>query len=153
MTMVRSSSLRLKAIYACLTFLLLSIMPVFAQEKPPSPEDMVAKMQTKLNLTKDQVMAVMPIVEKYASKRDELRQSMDDGTADRDSLRKEMKQLRDDEKQDLSQVLSADQLSQWEKMQRQGRHKHAGGDEPQHNEAQGKGPLDSAGNKPDGAAQ
>ena len=74
-------------------------------------------MQSKLNLTPDQVTAITPIIEKYSSKREELRQSMEDGTADQDSLRSQMKQLKTDEQQELGQVLSADQMSQWKQMQ------------------------------------
>jgi hypothetical protein len=127
-----------KTFYACLMVLFLTTMPVFAQDQPssdarqpPSTADIVAKMQSKLDLTPDQVTAVSPIIEKYSSKREELRQSMEDGTADRDSMRSQMKQLKADESQELSQVLSAAQMGQWNSMQSQGRHKHSsdsGGD-------------------------
>ena len=109
----------MKAICACLMFLFLTILPVFAQDQPPSADDIVSKMQSKLNLTQDQVAAITPIIEKYSSKREELRQSMEDGTADRDSMRSQMKQLKTDEDQELSQVLSSDQMSQFEQMQAQ----------------------------------
>ncbi len=101
---------------ACLMFFLIGIFPAFAQDQPPSAEEIVSKMQTKLSLTEDQVTAVTPIVEKYSSKREQLRQSMEDGTADQDSIHAQMKQLKDAETQELCQVLSADQLSQWKKM-------------------------------------
>jgi len=113
--------------------MVLSLMlgPAFGQDQPsgdehqpPSADQIVSMMQSKLNLTSDQVSAITPIIEKYSSKREELRQSMEDGTADRDSMRSQMKQLREDEKQELSQVLSTDQISQWEQMQK---HKHGGG--------------------------
>jgi hypothetical protein len=84
-------------------------MPVFAQD----PE-IVTKMETKLSLTQDQVTAITPIVEKYSSKREELRQNVKSGSMDRDSIRGQMKEMKADEKQELSQVLSAKQLSQWE---------------------------------------
>jgi hypothetical protein len=125
----------MKIFYACWMVLLFTTIPVYAQDQPqgdekhqpPSTEDIVAKMQSKLSLTQDQANAVMPIVEKYSSKRQEIRQSMQDGTADKDSIRSQMKQLKEDEKQELSQVLSEDQLGQWEQMQNQGRHKHGSG--------------------------
>jgi len=101
----------------------LSAMTVWAQDQPPSPDQIVSQMQSKLNLTSDQVTAVTPIIEKYSSKRDELRQSMEDGTADRDSMRTQMKQLKKDEAQELSQVLSADQLNQWKSLMH-GQHRH-----------------------------
>ena len=121
----------MKMIYACLIVLFFITIPVFAQEQPssgehqpPSAADIVAKMQSKLNLTQDQVAAVTPIIEKYSSKREELRQSMKDGSKDKDSLRSQMKQLKADENQELSQFLSSDQMSQWEQMQKSG-HQHS----------------------------
>ena len=121
----------MKIFYAFLMVLFISTMPVFAQDQPssgqhqpPSTADIVTKMQSKLNLTQDQITAVTPIIEKYATKREDIRQSMQDGTADRDSLRSQMKQLKADEKQELSQVLSEEQLNQWEQIMSQGRNKH-----------------------------
>ena len=112
--------------------LLMVTAPLYAQDQssgdehqPPSTEEIVAKMQSKLNLTQDQVTAITPIIEKYSSKREELRQGIEDGTADRDSLRSQMKQLGTDERQELSQVLSADQMSQWKSMMGQHMHKHS----------------------------
>jgi hypothetical protein len=136
--------MRMKGIGGCLMVLLLTSMAAFAQEQgsgddhqPPSVEDIVAQMQSKLNLTQDQVTAITPIIEKYSSKREEIRQSMEDGTADRDSMRSQMKVLKKDEAQDLSQVLSSDQMSQWEQMM--GRHK-------QHNNGDGGGGDSGSGN-------
>src|SRR5580698_1336038 len=123
--------MRMKAAFACMMVVFMATVPVFAQDQPsgderqpPSAADIVAKMQSVLNLTQDQVTAVTPIIEKYSSKREELRQSMEDGTTDKDSIRSQMKELKESEKQELSQILSEDQVSQWEKMQGQGRHKH-----------------------------
>jgi peptidoglycan hydrolase CwlO-like protein len=125
----------MRIFYACLTALFFVSIPVSAQEQQPGDEhlralstvDIVAQMQSKLNLTQDQVTAITPIIEKYSSQREALRQSIQDGTADKDSIRSQMKQLKADEKQDLSQVISAGQLSQWEQMQSRGRHKHSSG--------------------------
>jgi hypothetical protein len=122
----------MKVFYACLMILFFTAFPVLAQDQqsgdehqPPGPDQIVSMMQSKLNLTQDQVTAITPIIEKYSSKRDELRQSMEDGTSDRDSIRSQMKQLREDESQELSQILSADQMSQWKQMQ--GKHQHGSG--------------------------
>ncbi len=120
----------MKTIFAFMMVLSLSI-PVWAQDQaggdehqPPSADEIVSKMQSKLKLTQDQVTAITPIIEKYTSKREELHQSMEDGTSDRDGLRSQMKELRTDETQELSQVLSGDQMNQWKQMQ--GRRKPAG---------------------------
>ena len=133
----------MKSIYACLLVLLLTTMTTFAQDQqPPNTTDMVAKMQAALNLTQDQVTAITPIIDKYSSKRDDLRQSMEDGTADRDSIRTQMKQLRVDEGQELSQVLSADQMAKWKKIMSQGKHRHSEG-KTQPNEGEGTGNIDA----------
>ena len=91
----------MKKFYVFLILLSVVAMPVFAQDQsqgeerqPPSTEDIVTVMQSKLSLTQDQVSAVTPIIEKYTSKRQEFKQSMEDGTADRDSIRSQMKQLK-----------------------------------------------------------
>ena len=101
--------------------LFLALLPigghVFAQDQPPSADDIVAKMQSKLNLTQDQVTAVTPIIEKYSSKREELRQSMEDGSVDKASMYSQMKQLKEDETQELAQFLSEDQINRWKRMQ------------------------------------
>jgi len=136
----------MKIFYVCLVVLFFTpiqmggVVSVFAQDQapgdehqPPSADDIVSKMQAKLSLTQDQVAAITPIIEKYTSKREELRQSIEDGTADKDSVHSQMKQLGTDEKQELSEVLSADQLSQWQQMMSQGRHKY-------NSEGQGAGP-------------
>ena len=108
----------MKKYYAFLLIMVSSFFPAvmpstaFAQDEgqgsshqPPSADEIVSKMQSKLNLTQDQVTAITPIIEKYTSKREDLRQTMEDGTADRDSIRSQMKQLKEDEAQELSQIL------------------------------------------------
>jgi hypothetical protein len=136
----------MKSVGAFLIFLLLTTMPVFAQDpaddghQPPSAVDIVTMMQSKLSLTQDQVSAVTPIIEKYSAKREKLHQSMEDGTADRDSLRIQMKQIRVDEGQELSQVLSAEQMSQWKSLMAKTKHKRggeaeAGSEGGEHNDA------------------
>jgi len=114
----------MKFYFAFLMTLFIFVVPALAQDQPPSVDEIVSRMQSKLNLTQDQVSAITPIIEKYSSQRDQLRQSVEDGAADRDSVRSQMKQLRESESQDLSQILSPDQMSQWQEFQKQGRHMH-----------------------------
>ena len=89
--------------------------------------DAVAKLQSQLNLTPDQVTAITPIIGKYISKRQELRQSAKDGTLDKGDMHGQLEQLREDENQELAQILSQDQMSQWSNMQNHARHKYAAG--------------------------
>ena len=111
----------MKIISACSMILFLTAMPVFAKQQL-SHDEMAAKMQSKLNLTPDQMAAVKPIFAKYASKRKALRQSIQNG-GDRSSIRNQMKQLRADENQELSQFLSQEQMAQFKHMQSQAMHR------------------------------
>ena len=149
--------MRVKALHTCLMVLLFSVsfsmgaaVSVFAQDQdtgdehqPPSAENIVARMQSKLNLTQDQVSAVLPIIEKYVSKRQDLRESMEDGTADKDNIRSQMKQLKEDEDRELSDFLSPEQLSQWKSMQHP-RHRQNSDGQAQHGETEGTGPLNKS---------
>ena len=138
----------MKFLSALLMIFCLAVMPGWAQDpsagdehQPPSADQIVAQMQAKLNLTQNQVTAITPIIEKYSSQREELRQRAEDGTADRDSMHAQMKQLTEDEKQELSQVLSADQMGQWEQMMSHARHKYSS----EGSENNGGGPSGSTG--------
>ncbi|MBF0511297.1 MAG: hypothetical protein HQL13_03110 [Candidatus Omnitrophica bacterium] len=113
----------MKKIFLFIFGFILMITPCFAQDRVISADEIVSKMQVKLHLTQDQMTAVKPIIEKFLSKREELKSSMEDGTNDKDKIKGEMKQLRLDEAQELGQVLSAAQLSQWKQMQKSLRQK------------------------------
>ena len=102
----------MKIVYGFLLALFLTGLPLYAQDQPPgdgheppSADEIVAKMQSKLNLTQDQVTAITPIIEKYSSKREELKEGAQDGTVDRNDMHAQMKQLKEDESQELSQIL------------------------------------------------
>ncbi len=95
---------------------------VLAQDQAPSPDQMITQMQSKLNLSKDQVAAITPIIQKYIPQFEELLQSMGDGTSDPNDIRQQMRKLRQEEKQELSQVLSEQQLSQWQSLMKKNWH-------------------------------
>ena len=118
-------------ILVCLVVILFSANSIFAQDQPPSADQIVSRMQSKLNLTQDQVTAITPIIEKYTAKRMELKQGVEDGTIDRHDMRDQMQELKADQKQELSQILNPDQLSQWETMQGHQMHQHHEGKEGQ----------------------
>jgi len=61
------------------------------------------------------------------AKREQLMQGLkEQGTTDRSAVKSQMDQLKEEENQKLSQVLTADQMSQWHNKQSQMRqgHKH-----------------------------
>ena len=126
----------MRVICAGLMVLFFSVMPLFAQNQPPSPDEIIQKMQSKLNLTSDQVTAITPIITNYASKFEALRQQAEDGSLDRSDMHEQMKSLREAEKQELSQILSAEQISQWMQMSK-GHH---------HNEGSGQAGTEGGGN-------
>jgi len=103
-------------------------MSGYAQEHASkSTADVVAKLKTQLNLTDEQVTAISPIIEKYSSKRKELYKSVQAGTLDKGGMHAQIEQLREDENQELSQILSQDQMSQWSNMQNHARHQYGAG--------------------------
>jgi Skp family chaperone for outer membrane proteins len=141
----------MKIVCGFLMALFFTAMPLYAQDQPPgdahqplSADEIVSRMQSKLSLTQDQVTAITPIIEKYTSKREELKQGVEDGTIERSDMRNQMKQMKADEQQELSQVLSADQLSQWEQMMSQRRHKNSE-EQTQRNETEGTGNIGEGG--------
>lgn len=90
-----------------------------------SPSEIIAQMQSKLVLEPDQVTAITPIIEKYASKRQEFRQEMKAGTLDKAAMRGGWEKLRGDENAELSSILSQDQMNQWRNMQNHAQHRSA----------------------------
>ena len=108
----------MRIFYACCVLLLSLTMPLPAQETEPGAADILSMMKTNLNLTQGQLSAVTPIIEKYSSTSDKLRDNLEEDPSDRDNIHRQMEELKDDEAQELSQVLNDDQLTQWKKMAR-----------------------------------
>jgi hypothetical protein len=118
--------MRMRLPHAILMVLFLTTIPVFAQDQPastehqrPDPADIVAKMQVDLNLTQDQAAAITPIVTRYSSRFEDIKENMGDGIGNKNSLRLSMKRLKVQEDRELSQILSPDQMSQLKQMQSQ----------------------------------
>lgn len=99
----------------------------------PSPDRIVGLMQQKLELTPEEVAAVTPIVADFQTKRQQIKS----GVADKKSMRKQMKQLKDEEEEKLSKVLPEEKMKKWQGMQDnlrdklKERHKEKAGDETQ----------------------
>ncbi len=95
----------------------LSASSVFAFSEGPragGPEAQLARLQTQLNLTAEQVDQIRPILENLATKRRDL---MADGhNQDRRLLRIEMQKLREETESALAAVLTADQTVQWQQL-------------------------------------
>ena len=81
------------------SFLAVSVDAKTRQQSPPKPltaDDIVAKMKTQLGLTDQQAIEVKPIIEDFLA---------------------EEKQLKLDEKKQLSKVLTGQQLFTWDFLQ------------------------------------
>jgi Spy/CpxP family protein refolding chaperone len=76
------------------------------------PQARLAHLQTELNLTDAQVDQIRPILEAQTAKAREL--MVRHRGQDRRTLRTEMQALRDETRTALADVVSAEQLAQWE---------------------------------------
>jgi glutamyl-tRNA reductase len=94
-------------------------------QKVPTVDDMVQKMKTDLNLTQEQTDALKPIIEQNMAKRKELMETLKQQGADRDAIRSQMEQLNQEQDQQLSKILSQDQMDKLKAMRTE-RHLHGG---------------------------
>ena len=99
-------------------FLLMGIWPVWAQDGKSS-NDIIVKMTTDLNLQQDQVTNITPIIEKYTIAFADLQKSIDDGAINPSAIESQRQGLKAAEAQELSQYLTANQISQWNYIQSQ----------------------------------
>jgi len=104
----------------CLAFLLVLLMvmntAVFAQEEDlrSTVDYKVNKMQKELHLTDSQADALGPIIKDYMVKRAAvLEEVAGQGIVDHVSVKRTLKGLKEQEYQQLSRVLSADQMKKW----------------------------------------
>ena len=91
----------------------------YAQDEKPATDDTLAGMKAELNLTQAQADVVKPIIEEYTAKRYQIRESSkEQGVMDKNIILSRMEQLREEETQKLAQVLTPDQMKQWNKKQK-----------------------------------
>lgn len=89
------------------------IVSAYAQEKSDA-DNVVAKMETVLNLTQQQVDLLKPIVKEYTARRHQIIQNFKEkGTFDKSVLYIKLKQLKEEENQKLGQVFTQVQMKQW----------------------------------------
>jgi len=101
-------------------------VPAYAQESSVT-DDIVVKatdavifqMTSNLKLTPDQTTAVRPVIAANIVKVRNLQRSLEDGTIAGKTMYSQRKQLIDDENQELSSILTSDQMKVWLSMQDQ----------------------------------
>lgn len=105
---------------AIATFVVLLSSSIFTcAEDGLNTDNIVAKMQLELNLTQAQADSIRPIIEKYALKRQELRQDLKAHmVTDGSVILAKMENLREEENQELSKILTSQQLSKWNNKQK-----------------------------------
>jgi Spy/CpxP family protein refolding chaperone len=87
-----------------------------AVRKPLTADDMVQKMTTDLNLTQAQADAIKPIIEQSMAKRKALMETLKQQGADKDTIRSQMEPLNQEYNQQLSKILSQDQMDKLKAM-------------------------------------
>ncbi len=81
----------------------------------------VAAMKERLKLTSEQEQKVKPILTDAGKKMMELRRKGEPGQAPTEEMRTEMTKQREETRQKLSEVLSKDQMAEYERMLSEGR--------------------------------
>ena len=101
---------------------LIQAMPAMAfREKPcQDPEQIIATMQERLNLTDEQVEQIRPIVYEQSENRRELFEKYrSQGRQGRSAMREEMQEMRSETDARLAEILSDQQLQEYQKIQNQ----------------------------------
>ena len=105
-----------KIIALCiLTGLISFSILAFAQEEGQNADDILTKMKIKLSLTQIQAAAVKPIIEEYTDKYQHLVQNSGQLFTNKRSMRRQIDQLRIEENEKLSQILTPDQIKKWDR--------------------------------------
>ena len=85
-----------------------------SEEQPPSADEIIAKMKTQVNLTKQQTDALKPIIENNIIQRQQLMQDLKkEGVTDKSIIHNTIEQLEKDNNQKIAQVLTKDQMDKW----------------------------------------
>lgn len=114
----RECIISMKAIYWLLIILFFATTLVLAQDSTSS-SDIIAKMESELDLQPEQVFNITPIIEKYTMEFQDLQKSIKDGTMNPSAVDSQRQGIEAAETQDLSQYLKPNQLSEWRSMQAQ----------------------------------
>lgn len=96
--------------------LLIGVFPAFAQDTD-QVNDIIAKMQTKLDLQPDQIYHVTPVIERYTAALNDLQKTIEDGTINPSAVDSQRRHFLDAETQEISPYLKAYQLSEWRPLQ------------------------------------
>ena len=105
--------------------LLLSGSPALAADAPAdqTPEQVIAELKSRLNLTAEQEAQIKPLAETRRTKLQALKPQMQSATTRRDKgkVMREAKQIQDNFVAAVEPILTTDQRSEWKKMRDEGR--------------------------------
>ncbi len=91
-----------------------------AQPSRPTAEEIINKLEQKLDLTDEQIRQIYPIIEEQMTKRKELIEKVrSQGFSARRSMKSKMKEINKETETKLAAHLSSEQLSQWKKIQKE----------------------------------
>ena len=104
------------------TFAFASPAAAFRKGPKKSPEEILAHMTDRLELSDEQAEQIRPIIEDQVTKRSELFEKYhEQGRESRGQMRSEMRTLMEETDKQLEPILSADQMAELKKM-REERH-------------------------------
>ena len=108
-----------KLSFLVLVFCLGWTVGVRAEEPDPSLENAVARMQAELHLTDAQALEVKLVFEEAMGKFEDF-QATQEGqlVIDHENAKRAVQKIKDEEKEKLSKILSADQMKDWARRQR-----------------------------------
>ena len=84
----------------------------------PSADDLIKKMKEQINLTDQEASKVKPILESDIQQRQAIRDQAENQEIDQETMRTQLRELRNDTESQLSRYLSEEQMTQWKDYQR-----------------------------------
>lgn len=90
-------------------------------QKQADPEKRLAKIAQELDLSDDQIESLKPIFEKYHNQMETLKNA----EGDREDKKADRKKLKDAQKEEVSKILTAEQLTKFKEMKKDRKGKKA----------------------------
>ncbi|GBC63289.1 hypothetical protein DENIS_4283 [Desulfonema ishimotonii] len=108
----------------CVTTLSTASAMSHGKMRKKNPEQIVSEMKTRLSLTDDQAEKILPVIESQTEKGQALfEKARSQGREGRKAMRSEMQALARDTEEQLSAILTDDQMTEYKKMREEQRQK------------------------------
>ena len=84
----------------------------------PSADDIIKKMKEQIDLTDQEASQVKPIIESDIQQKQAIKDQANNQGTDQETVKTQLRQLRNDTESQLSRYLSQEQMTQWKDYQR-----------------------------------